>query len=232
MNSANLLVCARGRLRYAGKIGKLYPEDAMQAMKVDEIIGLQEDLSAKLGVTIYVGMRPETYGYPKDWPEEEKKATQKKLREAMCVEDGDLCKMLGMFEGKLAKMGTGFFVGDSPTIADCAFLPVCRQLRSGRHTKFHRSIVARGIIVARGTITAPRVSPKCLITFISSPHLEQLVKFTSFVTLLCAAVTPLPYALTGRLDHLPTDILDKYPAICEFEKKMMAIPAIKTHYGA
>ena len=48
-------------------------------MKVDEIIGVQEDLSAKIGVTIYVGMRPETYGYPADWPAEEKAACQKKV---------------------------------------------------------------------------------------------------------------------------------------------------------
>ena len=31
----------------------------------------------------------------------------------------------------MAVAGTGYLVGDSPTIADCAFLPVVRQLRSG-----------------------------------------------------------------------------------------------------
>eukprot|EP00802_Teleaulax_amphioxeia_P022288 Tamp_22720.p1 GENE.Tamp_22720~~Tamp_22720.p1 ORF type:complete len:247 (-),score=75.01 Tamp_22720:312-1052(-) len=128
-------------LRYAGKLGKLYPEDMTQAIKVDEIIGLQEDMSAKLGVTIYVGMRPEAYGYPADWPDEEKKACQKKLREKMCEEDGDLCTILKMFEGKLAASGTGYFVGDCPTIADCAFLPVVRQLRSGRLDHISPSIV-------------------------------------------------------------------------------------------
>jgi len=151
-------------LRYAGKMSKLYPDDPMQAMKVDEIIGLQEDMSAKLGVTIYVGMRPENYGYPADMPQEEKTAMQKKLREPMCADDGDLCKMLKMADDKLGKSGTGFFVGDTPTIADCAFFPVCRQLRS------------------------------------------------------------------GRLDFIPKDILDKYPKIVEFEGKMMALPAVKTHY--
>ena len=54
------------------------------------------------------------------------------LREAMAADDGDLTKMLGMIESKLAKSNTGFFVGDSPTIADCAFLPIVRQLRSGK----------------------------------------------------------------------------------------------------
>jgi len=152
-------------LRMAGKLSKLYPDDAMQAVKVDEIVGLQEDLSAKIGVTIYVGMRPETYGYPTDMPQEEKSALQKKLRDPMCAADGDLCKMLKMVEDKLAKTGTGYFVGDKPTIADCAFLPVCRQLRS------------------------------------------------------------------GRMDFIPTDILDKYPKIVEFEAKMMALPAVKSHYA-
>ena len=51
----------------------------------------------------------------------------------MVGEEGDLTKILGMIEAKLAKSNTGFFVGDSPTIADCAFLPVVRQLRSGMH---------------------------------------------------------------------------------------------------
>jgi len=133
--------------------------------KVDEIVGLQEDMSAKIGVTIYLGMRPENYGYPTDMPQEEKSALQKKLREPMCAADGDLCKMLKMVEDKLAKTGTGYFVGDKPTIADCAFLPVCRQLRS------------------------------------------------------------------GKMDFIPRDILDKYPKIVEFEAKMMALPAVKSHYA-
>jgi len=153
-------------LRYAGKLGNLYPSDSVQALKVDEIIGLQEDLSAKIGVTIYIGMRPDAYGYPSDWAADEKAATQKKLRERMCLADGDLMTMLNMFEGKLQKSGTGFFVGDMPTVADCAFLPICRQLRS------------------------------------------------------------------GRLDHLPTTILDQFPNIVAFEIKMMAIPAVKEHYSA
>jgi len=128
-------------LRYAGKLGKLYPDDLTEALKVDEIIGLQEDLSAKLGTTIYLSMRPAEFGYPADWPEEEKKSTIQKLREKMCEDDGTLCSMLKMFEGKLSASGTGFFVGESPTIADCAFLPVVRQLRSGRLDYIPKNIV-------------------------------------------------------------------------------------------
>ena len=67
------------RLRYAGKLAKLYPDDPIAAMRVDEIIGVQEDLSAKIGITIYVGMRPETYGSPADWADDDKKACQKKV---------------------------------------------------------------------------------------------------------------------------------------------------------
>jgi hypothetical protein len=53
----------------------------------------------------------------------------------MCAEDGhgDLCTILKMFDSgklelRLEKSGTGFFVGSSPTIADCSFLPVVRQV--------------------------------------------------------------------------------------------------------
>ena len=34
----------------------------------------------------------------------------------------------GKLELRLEKSGTGFFVGSSPTIADCSFLPVVRQV--------------------------------------------------------------------------------------------------------
>jgi hypothetical protein len=43
---------------------------------------------------------------------EEKKSTIQKLREKMCEDDGTLCSMLKMFEGKLSASGTGFFVGE------------------------------------------------------------------------------------------------------------------------
>jgi hypothetical protein len=37
---------------------------------------------------------------------------------------------------------------------------------------------------------------------------------------------------SGRLDHLPITLLDKFPKIVAFENKMMAIPAVKTHYAS
>ncbi len=36
---------------------------------------------------------------------------------------------------------------------------------------------------------------------------------------------------SGRLDHLPTSIVDKFPKIVEFEGKMMALPAVAAHYA-
>ena len=75
----------------------------------------------------------------------------------MCEDDGDLTKMLGMVESKLAKSGTGFFVGDSPTIADCAFLPVVRQLRSG--------VCMRACVLARSLSCASSAAAGAFVNY-------------------------------------------------------------------
>ena len=117
-------------LRYVGKKTNLYPHDDLEALYIDELVSLQEDISSKIGVSIYIGMKPETYGYPSDLSDDDKKLIQKSLRKNLANEDGDLHKFLNIVNNKLSK--GKFFTGDSPTIADCAFLPLFRQLRSGR----------------------------------------------------------------------------------------------------
>ena len=37
-------------LRFVGKMCKLYPEDLLEAAKVDEILGSSEDMASKLGL--------------------------------------------------------------------------------------------------------------------------------------------------------------------------------------
>ena len=150
-------------LRYVGKKTNLYPNNDLEALYIDELVSLQEDISSKIGVSIYIGMKPETYGYPSDLSDDDKKIIQKTLRQNLANEDGDLHKFLNIVNNKLSK--DKFFTGDSPTIADCAFLPLFRQLRS------------------------------------------------------------------GRLDYLPTNILDKYTNICNFEYNMMNIPEVISHYS-
>ncbi|EKX44006.1 hypothetical protein GUITHDRAFT_153127 [Guillardia theta CCMP2712] len=149
-------------LRYAGKLTKLYPEDFDKALKVDEIVGLQGDMARAIAPSIYVGMRPHVYGYAEDLPEAERKAIQGRLRETLLKDD--IPRFLGYFEEKLVQNGTGFFVGDCVTIADCVMLPQLRQLKS------------------------------------------------------------------GRLDGIPTDIVDGYPKLSEFYRMMMDIPCIRNHY--
>tara|TARA_B110001450_G_C17578115_1_gene463719 strand:- start:4 stop:657 length:654 start_codon:yes stop_codon:yes gene_type:complete len=117
-------------LRYVGKKTNLYPNNDLEALYIDELVSLQEDISSKIGVSIYIGMKPETYGYPSDLSDDDKKIIQKTLRQNLANEDGDLHKFLNIVNNKLSK--DKFFTGDFPTIADCAFLPLFRQLRSGR----------------------------------------------------------------------------------------------------
>ncbi|EKX49846.1 hypothetical protein GUITHDRAFT_85488 [Guillardia theta CCMP2712] len=121
-----------GMLRYVGHLTGLYPEDCMKALKVDEVCGLQEDFAKALAPSIYIDMRPHLYGYDENLPTEQRKEIQNKLRSSLMKEGGDVRRFLGYFEDILKDNGSGFFVGDSVTIADCAMLPQLRQLKSGR----------------------------------------------------------------------------------------------------
>jgi glutathione S-transferase len=153
-------------LRYVGRLCGLYPSNPTQALHIDEVVGLQEDLAKSLSPSIYIGMRPHLFGYPENLPEEEKKAIQHRLRTALISEGGDLLNYLQYFEGILQKSGGGFLCGDKPTIADCALLPQLRQLKS------------------------------------------------------------------GRLDGIPTSIVDSYPLLSAYYARMMALPALQAHYAA
>merc|ERR1712032_1466035 len=98
-------------------------------LKVEEVIGLEEDIGRAVMPSMYIGMRPEQYGYPADMPQEEKTKIQMGLRAKLTSET--LPQMLGYLDAMLAKNGTGWFVGDKPTIADCQIIPRLRHLRKG-----------------------------------------------------------------------------------------------------
>jgi glutathione S-transferase len=119
-------------LRYIGRLSGLYPADPVAALHIDEVCGLQEDLAKALTPSMYIGMRPHLFGYPEDLPEEERKSIQKRLRDALMAEGGDVPRMLGYFERILKNNGGGFICGSTVTIADCALLPALRQFKSGR----------------------------------------------------------------------------------------------------
>merc|ERR1712050_111327 len=80
---------------------------------------------------MYIGMRPHVYGHPEDMEQDKRKEIQMALRAKLIAEDGDLPKKLGHFEAMLKKSGTGWFVGPSPTIADCQVIGRCRHLSKG-----------------------------------------------------------------------------------------------------
>eukprot|EP00904_Undaria_pinnatifida_P011733 jgi/Undpi1/7690/HiC_scaffold_23.g10163.m1 len=90
-------------LRYAGKLGGLYPEDPLQALKVDEIVMILEDVFINLFGTM--GEKDE----------------EKKLKDLL--EDA---------ASKLeANTGSPFFIGDSLTIADVQLHAVVATVQLG-----------------------------------------------------------------------------------------------------
>ncbi|CAM9733614.1 unnamed protein product [Chrysoparadoxa australica] len=102
-------------LRYAGKLAGLYPEDPLEALKVDEIMDTLEDSGAGLRGTMRL----------KD--EEEKKAKRLQfVKEDMPVWFGrltTLCEKYGC--------GSGYAVGSSLTIADLAVYATVHHYTSG-----------------------------------------------------------------------------------------------------
>ena len=151
-------------LRYIGRLCGLYPDDPLKAMYVDEACALQEDLAKALAPSMYIGMRPHLFGYPENLPDAEKKSIQKRLRDALIAEGGDVRRYLGYFERYLKENGGEFLCGNSVTIADCTLLPALRQFKS------------------------------------------------------------------GRLEGIPTTIIDEYPLLAAYYNRMMSLPAVKAHY--
>lgn len=97
-------------LRYIGKIGGTYPSDALEALQVDEINGIMDDLIETLAMT--VGGAVKNGLSEKEWTGEEKIAIRQKwMKDTMP-------KFLGYLEAKLKESTSGWLVGDSITIAD------------------------------------------------------------------------------------------------------------------
>jgi hypothetical protein len=66
----------------------------------------------------------------------------------------------------------------------------------------------------------------------STIHVSTILKTIFFPLADCAFLPVCRQLRSGRLDHLPITLLDKFPKIVAFENKMMAIPAVKTHYAS
>jgi len=110
--------------RYVGKLGGLYPDDALQAMYCDEVLGALEDL------THYV---VQTFGLEGD-----------ALKEArLKLVDGRMSVFLRGLEALLIRGGGSFFAGDALSIADLKAFVQTRGLESGNMDHVPTDIVER-----------------------------------------------------------------------------------------
>lgn len=103
-------------LRYAGKLGtpRLYPEDPVVALRVDEMVDIIGSCTAILS---------KSFGLPSE--------EQLAMRTKMLSEDGDLTKVLKWVDEAAKANDSGFLVGSELTIADCALRPAAYWLSSG-----------------------------------------------------------------------------------------------------
>ena len=111
-------------LRYAGKLSGLYPADALEALYVDEIIDLNDDIAVAIGPSI------------READDEKRMEMRKTLTEKT------LPVFLAALERKLELNGnTGFFVGGSLTICDIDVWVRLRWLNSGMLDGIPKGIV-------------------------------------------------------------------------------------------
>ena len=98
--------------RYLGKLAGLYPKDDWQAALVDEVMDAVEDVSTRIGNTIFM--------------EDEAK---KKAREALAA--GPIPRFLQQIEARLKAGGGEWFVEKRLTVADLKCYLWIRWLKSG-----------------------------------------------------------------------------------------------------
>lgn len=157
---------SKAMLRYAATLNPasgLYNQEQM--FDIDEAIGFLEDLQNSWSPNLYMGMRPEKYGYPEGWSKtEEGVATIKLLREKW-VQD-ELPAFLTAIESMIEKNGGKWLVsGDKPTIADCVAVPLLRSF-----TKGHIDHVDTGCIEAKSTAVADYVKRFCALSEIKGRY--------------------------------------------------------------
>lgn len=109
--------------RYAGKLAGLYPEDNLQALLCDEVIGALEDINVKIGASF--GLKGEEL---------------KKARDGLASDT--LPRYLRWLQHRLESHGGAFFADNRLTIADLKALVVLRGLSSGKLDHIPTDLVA------------------------------------------------------------------------------------------
>lgn len=99
--------------RYAGRLAGLYPDDALQALLCDEVMGALEDINVKIGATF--GLTGEAL---------------ESARKALVA--GPLPLYLTWLETQLEQHGGAYFADQRLTVADLKAFVVLRWLVSGK----------------------------------------------------------------------------------------------------
>jgi len=117
-------------LRYLGRElgdGSLYPSEAWAQFKVEEMLGLSDDIARAFMPALYVGMRPEALGHV-DLDPDAKAAKVKAMRETFL--NDQLPGFMKSLSAELKKTGA-FVCGPSPTIADMVLWPQTKAFIGG-----------------------------------------------------------------------------------------------------
>lgn len=110
--------------RYVGKLAGLYPDDNLQALLCDEVIGALEDINVKLGATF--GLTGEDL---------------KSARDALATDV--LPKYLRWLQQQLESHGGEFLADNRLTIADLKAFVILRWLSSGKLDHIPSDLIER-----------------------------------------------------------------------------------------
>lgn len=107
-------------LQYAGKLAGLVPKDPKACLRVDEAIGLDEDLRGKIRPSVYLSMDASV-------SPRAKKAKIAEMRKTLA--EKDIPYYLSHFEKMLENKE--YLTGSKPTVADAQFVVTARYLSGG-----------------------------------------------------------------------------------------------------
>jgi len=99
-------------LRYAGKRSGLYPSDAIEALRVDEVMSIADDILASA-------------------PQDPDAAIKKTKREAWVAEK--VPKFLNLLDARLKESGGPYLLGTSLSIADLILFGLVHSVRTGNY---------------------------------------------------------------------------------------------------
>lgn len=112
-------------LRYVGKLGGLYPEDPIEALKVDSFMETATQATRLMEISVQGPVR--NLLSESEWSEEEKLAIRKRIAE----NESGLPFHLAYFEKSLKDNGSGWLVGSKITVADLALTRISGWISGG-----------------------------------------------------------------------------------------------------